>query len=206
MSRINLLVLLWILIPFCSEAQLFLDNPSFEGTPQDATTPVGWHGCATGTTPDILPGPWGVFEESSDGDTFLGLITRRDGTHESIGQRLKKPILPKQCYQFKLDVARSITYNGYSNPLKLRVWGGTTKCEKSQLIKETEFVEASEWLTEYISFTAKKTINYIILEAFYKEEPTSYEGNILIDNLSPLKPCDRADLLLSSKKQLKATF
>ena len=92
--------------------QIFLDNASFEGEPQDATTPVGWLPCERGTTPDILPGPWGVYQEASDGDTYVGLITRDDGTWESIGQRLKQTLQPKDCYTFFLDLAHSNTYAG----------------------------------------------------------------------------------------------
>ncbi len=195
MCAIKMLCLLFILLPQLASGQLFLDNASFEGNPEDATTPVGWHGCAPGTTPDILPGPWGVFEEASDGQTFVGLITRLDGTYESIGQRLKKPILSNECYQFKLDLAKSITYNGYSNPLKLRIWGGTSRCGKDQLIFESELIQDSEWSTNYISFTATKNINYLVLEAFHQDEPTPYQGNLLIDHISPIKKCDRARLV-----------
>ena len=122
-----------VLILFCCiwssglQAQIYLNNASFEGEPQDATVPVGWFPCARGTTPDILPGPWGVTTESSDGDTYVGLITREDGTWESIGQRLKSPVKPRECYTFTLDLAHSDTYSGYNNPLKLRIWGGETK-------------------------------------------------------------------------------
>ena len=35
-------------------SQIYLENASFEGSPQDATVPIGWHPCEAGTTPDIL--------------------------------------------------------------------------------------------------------------------------------------------------------
>ena len=71
------------------KSQIYLRNPSFESdAPQDATMPSSWLGCNMGTTPDILPGFWGVMQEASDGNNFLGLITRRDGTYEAIAQRL----------------------------------------------------------------------------------------------------------------------
>ena len=47
--------------------QILLDNPSFEGEPKDATTPIGWLECEKGTTPDILPGFWGVYLQPYDG-------------------------------------------------------------------------------------------------------------------------------------------
>ncbi len=187
-------ILLFFLWPAFLSAQIYLDNGSFEGRPQDATVPVGWHPCEPETTPDILPGPWGVFEESSEGETFVGLITRIDGTFESIGQRLKKPIKPKECFEFSLDLARSLTYNNYNNPIKLRIWGGRTKCIRDQLLLETEFIDHNDWKTYFVQFFAKKTINYVIIEAHYREGSFAHRGNILIDNISPIKECDRASL------------
>lgn len=172
-------------------AQSGLLNASFEGEPQDATVPVGWHACAPGTTPDILPGVWGVYTEASEGDTYVGLITRDDGTWESIGQRLTVPLKDKECYKFTLDLAHSKTYSGYNLPIKLRIWGGNTKCQKNQLLLETDFIDHSDWKTYNVKFTTKGEIRYIIFEAFYKDGTFSRRGNILIDNLSKLKKCPR---------------
>lgn len=173
-------------------AQIYMDNASFEGEPQDATVPVGWFPCELGTTPDILPGFWGVYEESSEGDTYVGLITRDDGSWESIGQRLKQGVRKGECYTFSLDLAHSKTYSGYNKPVRLRVWGGATKCAKTQLILETDFIKHSDWRTYSEEFTAKGAINYIVIEAYYKDSKFSHMGNILIDNIRPLEKCIRA--------------
>lgn len=189
------LILLYICssFAFLSTAQIQLDNASFEGEPQDATVPVGWFPCAPGTTPDILPGYWGVYNESSEGDTYIGLITRRDGSFESIGQRLPTPLERKECYAFTIDLAHSDTYSGYDGPLNLRIWGGQKKCALDQLLWETiEPIEEEDWATFNIQFIPKKTINYIVIEAFHKEGNLPYEGNILIDNISVIKKCARA--------------
>ncbi|MEN0004027.1 MAG: hypothetical protein AAF798_07785 [Bacteroidota bacterium] len=188
-----------ILLPLCfltasygAFAQIYLDNASFEGTPQDATVPVGWFPCELGTTPDILPGFWGVYSESSTGETYVGLITRDDGTWESIGQRLKQPVQVGDCYEFSLDLAHSKTYSGYNQPIRLRVWGGTQKCQKAQLLLETDFVKHADWRMYKKQFTAKQRINYIVIEAYYKNSDFSHQGNILVDNIRPLKKCVRA--------------
>ncbi|KAA3631972.1 MAG: hypothetical protein DWQ02_15465 [Bacteroidetes bacterium] len=166
-------------------------NPSFEGEPQDATVPVAWHPCALGTTPDILPGVWGVYSEPSEGDTFVGLITREDGSYESIGQRLISPLKKNECYQFSVDLAHSKTYSGYNKPIKLRIWGGNTKCEKRQLILETDFVNHSAWKTYKIKFSTEEELRYLIFEAHYKDGSFSRRGNILIDNVTNIKKCPR---------------
>ena len=190
-----ILLLLISFAPLLVSAQvIYLNNPSFEGTPSDASVPIGWIPCNNRTTPDILPGPWGVINEPSDGNTFMGLITREDGTYESVAQRLKEPLKANDCYQFSLEVATSDIYADYNVPLKLRIWVGETRCKKEQLVLETKLIEDTEWEKYAVSFTAKKQVNYIILEAFIKEGPFSHRGNVLIDNFSPIKKCARASL------------
>ncbi|MCB0706637.1 MAG: hypothetical protein KDC34_15085 [Saprospiraceae bacterium] len=183
-----------LLLPSLFQAQSVLINSSFEGTPQDATMPVGWFGCQEGTTPDILPGFWGVYTEASEGETYVGLITREDGTFESIGQRLSAPLKAAECYELTLDLALSKTYTGYNNPLKIRVWGGSGKCGKQQLLAESDVINHADWKTYSFSFSPTTTVNYITIEAFYKEGRFSYKGNILVDFIRPIDVCDRAYL------------
>lgn len=182
-----------ICLPFFLTAQVInLNNASFEDRPQDATIPSGWFACELGTTPDILPGFWGVYQAASEGESYVGLISRDDGTWESIGQRLPEPLKVKECYAFSIDVAHSDTYSTYNKPLKVRIWGGVSKCDKSQLLLETDFIEHTEWKTHEIEFTTKQPIHYILIEAYYKDGSFSRRGNILIDNISPIKKCIRA--------------
>jgi hypothetical protein len=177
---------------FSLPAQIHLQNASFEEDPEDATIPVSWHGCNIGTTPDILPGIWGVYKEASEGDTYVGLITRDDGSTESIGQRLSSFLEKDQCYSFSLDLAHSTTYSGFNKPIKLRIWAGNTKCDKSQLILETDLIKHTTWKTYGLNFFAKQQTRYLIFEAFYSDEPFSLQGNILIDNITVVKKCPRA--------------
>ena len=63
-----------LLFPIALLAQdIWLENASFEDEPQDATMPQGWRGWKKGTTPDILPGSWGVYLEPYDGDSYVDL-------------------------------------------------------------------------------------------------------------------------------------
>ena len=175
--------------------QITLENASFEGQAQDATVPTGWHSCKRGTTPDILPGFWGVNKEASEGETYIGLITRDDGSWESIGQRLQSPLNANECYSLKLDLARSDSYAGYLLPLKLVIWGGTSRCERTQLLAETITIKHTDWRTYNLTLYPEKPINYIIIEAQYMDGIFfHYKGNILLDALSPIKACERAFL------------
>ena len=182
-------------------AQIFFDNASFEGNPEDATMPTGWHQCADGTTPDLLPGPWGVIKEAYDGDTYLGLISRENGTWESIEQRLSQPMKKGECYQFSLMLSYTKKYAGYNLPLKLRIWGSADKCGRNQLLAETRFVKHEDWQKYEFDFYPKGEINYVIFEAHFADGVyISYKGNILIDDMSKITKCDRA--MLEKKENL----
>jgi len=172
-------------------AQIQLNNPSFEDTPSDATTPMGWFECEEHTTPDIMPGYWGVYNEASEGETFVGMITRENGTYESIGQRLSKTMKEGICYRFSLDLAHSDSYSGYNESLKLRVWIADKKCGEQQLVFESPLIDEIEWQNFKIEFSPEKDAKYIMIEAFFKEGRFKRKGNILIDNVSPIRVCSR---------------
>ncbi|MFK7808628.1 MAG: hypothetical protein AB8F74_12560 [Saprospiraceae bacterium] len=183
------------LLSFCSMAfaQVTLDNASFEGKPQDATIPTGWQPCAMGTTPDLLPGFWGVQLEAHEGDSYLGLITRDDGTFESVGQRTSQPLIGGECYTFQLMLSHSKEYAGYNKAIKLKIWGGKTACSKDQLLGESSFINHTDWKMYQFKFQPAVDINYIIFEAQHMDGVYfHYKGNILIDACSAIEQCDRA--------------
>lgn len=169
--------------------QFVLNNPSFEDEPNDATIPMGWFPCAKGTTPDILPGAWGVTEEANEGETYVGLITRMDGSFESIGQRLPSTLEKGLCYSFTFDLNKSSTYNGYNKPIYVRIYLGKRKCKKSQLIYQSELVDFDEWQEIKVKFTAEKKHKYILFEAYWPEDQVPRNGHILLDNISYITKC-----------------
>ena len=175
-----------------AQAVCTLNNPSFEDEPADAMVPMGWFACAQGTTPDILPGFWGVYDDPFEGDSFVGLITRENGTYESIGQRLPNSLSANACYSLNISLSHSAIYAGYDNSIRLRIWGSENKCDKQFLIYESKLIEKLEWQQFKIEFAPDIDLNYIKLEAFISEKKFSHKGNILIDNISPIIKCKRA--------------
>lgn len=167
-------------------------NAGFEGEPADATLPVGWLTSTPGTTPDILPGYWGVYQEAVEGNTYLGLITRPNGSWEAIAQQLPRRLAAGECYQMSVDLAHSLTYSGYSGPLRFRLYGGKNRKDRSYLLYESPVVDHSSWKTYFMQFTLSQDVDYFIIEAFYDEAPFNYPGNILIDNISSVVSCPRA--------------
>ncbi|HRD08067.1 MAG TPA: hypothetical protein PK037_10890 [Saprospiraceae bacterium] len=178
------------LLPLFS--QITVVNPGFEDQAADATVPKGWLPCEDNTTPDILPGFWGEYGDASQGNTYVGLITRENATFESIGQRLSKPLSKGECYRFKIDLARGAVYAGFNKAIKLRIWVAENKCEKGQLIYTSDFIQHTDWKTYMIEFTSNKNHKYIRFEAYYKDGNFSHKGNVLLDNLSAIQMCGRA--------------
>jgi len=173
-------------------AQVTVINASFEDSPSDATVPQGWHACEELTTPDILPGYWGVYQEPTDGDTYVGIITRSDGSWESFGQRLSSELLQGTCYETAVDLSHSTIYAGHDKPISLQIFLGNNKCDEGQLIYTSPVIKHEDFKTYNIKFNATQNYNYIILKAYYKDGSFSHRGNILIDNLQPITRCHRA--------------
>ena len=182
---------LLLLLSQLSFGQPIVANPSLEDQPADATMPSGWFSASRNTTPDILPGFWGVYLDAEDGDSYVGLITRPDGSFESIAQRLSNPIESNSCYIMSLYLAHSDNYTGYNQPLKLRVYIANEKNKREQLVYESPLIESEDW--EYYQFHIKPEAEakYLILEAYNASGKRSSKGNILIDGLSQLTICNR---------------
>jgi len=187
-----ILSILVLAIHFSAYTQITVINPGLEDTPSDATVPQGWSACAWLTTPDILPGYWGVYNEPYEGDTFAGIITRENGTFESFGQRLSAPLTTDNCYQMNLQLAHSKIYAGYGRPIRLRISISDELCGETQIIYTSPVIDHEDWQLYTMTFTPTKKAQYIMLEAFYKDGDFSYKGNILIDAISAIIPCHKA--------------
>ncbi len=172
-------------------SQALITNPSMEDQPADATMPSGWFSASKSTTPDILPGFWGVYAEPEDGNSYVGLITRPDGSFESIAQRLGAPLSKETCYTLGLYLAHSDNYTGYNQPLKLRVYISNKKNKREQLVYESPIIEDEDWAFYQFEFIPLKAARYLILEAYNDSGQRAWKGNILIDGLSQLTICNR---------------
>ena len=201
MQNIIFLLLGAFLVVTPPKTSIKLMNPSFEGEPQDATTPQGWDACGLYSTPDILPGPWGVYQKPSEGQTFIGLISREDGTWEYLGQQLTKPMKATKCYNFNIQLARSTGYVGYNRPLRLRIWGGTKKCKKEEMLGASPAIKHLTWKNYEFNFFPKKKYTFITLEAYYVGDE-QYRGNLFIDNCSSIESCDRVSIDMIPTNQI----
>lgn len=203
---------------FAQSEVIYLKNPSFEDYPRAGRVPAGWIDCGfpKESPADTHPsGEFDVIKYPSHGNTYLGMVTRDNDTWERVGQKLDIPMIAGQCYIFKLSlcrselyVSRSRMYNrsaNYTQPIKLKVWGGTAFCDKRDMLGETETIEHSNWEDYIFTFYPNHNHDYLLLEAFYQEPvPYPYNGNLLIDNASPIIPIPNDSAIIWSMDKMES--
>ena len=195
---------------------MVLTNPSFEDIARASKQPRGWSDCGMpnesppDTHPNAVPSEsFGVDLPSFHKSTYLGLVIRDNETWEGVSQRLKKPLERGKCYEFRLHLARSKRYisqsrltnttANYSEPAKIRIWGGYGNCTKQELLDESAMVTNFDWKEYAFKFEPTMSHKFITIEAFYRTPSLfPYNGNVLVDNASPIKviPCDQEPALL----------
>lgn len=143
---------------------------------------------------------------------------RDNETWEAVGQRLSSSLQAGSCYQFRIFLSRSEEYFSYNRttdknefftkPIKLRIWGGNSKCDRGQLLAESKLVNGETWKESTFVLPPKENYTYIVLEAFYKTPSLfPYNGNILVDNTYDIilkDNCDNKiilDMCLEPKEQ-----
>jgi hypothetical protein len=175
-----------------TEEKVMLRNPSFEDRPAASKVPREWMTVNAGSTPDIMPGAWGVHLPPQDGFAFVALVTRQDGTTEDITQRLTSTLKANVCYTFSLYLAHTTRYVGYDLPVRLRVWGGDQPGKK-QLLCSSPVISHTDWRRYTFQFVPNHPLQYLILEVYYAPGVfRPYRGNLLLDNCSPVERCERA--------------
>lgn len=168
-------------------------NPSFEDTPRASASPAGWQSFTAGSTPDILPGAWGIDVPPQDGKSCIGLITREDGTSEDVGQALGEILKGGFCYKFSIYLAHVPKYVGYNHPVRIRVWGGMKRGGKEQLLASSPLIDHADWRNYKFQFIPASDIRYITFEAYFAPGASfKYKGNIVLDNCSAIEKCNRA--------------
>ncbi len=206
MYRLSILLCLTFMLSQLQAQTIVLSNSSFEDEPRSSYTPSGWYDCGKPgeTPPDIQPSAFQVTKKAVDGNTYLGMVTRDNDTWEGVGQYLRTPLEADQCYDFDLYLARSDVYlsrtrvseglQQYTQPIKLRIWGGNSNCENKEMLDETKVVSHTTWRKYDFKLNPSRTYRYILIEVFY-ETPTlfAYNGNLLVDKCSAIVPCDEPE-------------
>ena len=219
------------------EDSIIIVNPSFEGNAHAGGTNSniiqGWTDCGKyyfegETAPDIHMGMepdsifheiyFGVVQPASEGHTFLGFVARNNETYEAVSQRLTSPLVGGKCYEFSIDLSRSLSYVSpfpesptsnslkYTKPVVLRIYGGTSPCGKRQLLAESSTVKNTDWKTYDFTFEPKQTFRYFTIAVFYKVPVlVPYNGNLLLDNASniTMTPCPGDEIIAEVEEPIE---
>lgn len=190
-----------------AQEAVLLRNPSFEDIYGMGKVPIGWYYCGSAlyTPPDIhhtdFPrASFNVEMPAADGQTYVGMVAREDGSVEALGQHLSRPLQAGRCYSFSFWAVRSERYTSravntakiveYDQPLRLSIWGGDANCETRELLGLSAVVDHAEWKRHLITIQPKSACTHLVLKALFVPPPAAYNGNLLLDGLSPIIPVD----------------
>jgi gliding motility-associated-like protein len=176
-------------------AQIPVLNPSFEGPLIQGHLPGPWHNiCALTSTPDIQPGFLNVTTPAYDGDSYVQLLCRTDGTNEGIYQTLAPYTLtgapvPGQVYYFQIWLA-AFNPEGYRfrTPARLQVWlSASTQqpCTQKYLAWQSPPITHAEWQPYLVLMTVPAGMAYDIIQFESVHPDRDYvNGNVLLDGMS----------------------
>ncbi|MBB4079819.1 outer membrane protein OmpA-like peptidoglycan-associated protein [Lewinella aquimaris] len=189
-----------------TDGTITLVNPSFEDMPRVGAAPKGWTDCGFPgeSAVDIQPDPlreFKVVKPAYHQYTYLGMVTRDNDTHERVGQRMNVAMVAGQCYELRIQLARSELYmsksrltdndENYITPIKLRIRGGFDVCDIGEVMGESPLVSNWNWKEYRIKLKPQRDYTYIVLEAFYRQPILfPYNGNILLDDAKPITVVD----------------
>jgi hypothetical protein len=161
-----------------------------------------WRNCGfKGESPfDVHPnGLFGVNVLAYEGEHFVGMVVRDNGTWETMGQKLNTQLRGDTCYALSFYAMCSPIYQSYSRktgepvnfnqPVRLRVWGGSKMCQTTDLLTVTQPITHRYWSAHTIYFKPQRKTRFLRFDVFYTEGVSFYNGNILIDKFSDIKPC-----------------
>lgn len=170
-------------------AQNFITNPGFEGPDGIEVIPEDWFsGCGVMNTPDTQPGWWNIENKPYQGNAYINLLFKEDGTTESVYQKLAEPLTAGSCYIIEIYLAQACQDSisdlfpyDLNHPGDLIIRGSTTYgCNNGQVLAEFKQISNCQWKARYSIFQADSTINYIYLE-FSKGTSLFPNGSVLID-------------------------
>jgi hypothetical protein len=184
-----------------SQDIIHLKNPSFEDIPRASRPPKFWKDCGfpNESAPDTQPsGEFSVSRPAIHGNTYLGLVVRDNDTWEAVGQKLERPLKKGKVYQFSIKICRSDLYISlsrrnnqqvnYITPATLRIIGSDSyEQKKAEILWTSPKIDAQEWQEYTCILQPTQDHEYLILEAYYDPiTEYTYNGNILLDDCSPL--------------------
>lgn len=192
---------------------ILVKNSSFEGEQGASKVPESWQHCGKLTDEsivDVQPGSFGVRLVPFSGKSYIGMVGNEDGSVEAISQALYAPLRSGRCYRLSLYLAKAEKYQTqaklttqlslFDKPLKFVIWGATSdSCilEADNWLAETKPIHHNGWKKYVFYIQPPKDYPILVFQVGHVDGKV-YNGNILVDNLSPIYPVDCSNLRVSS--------
>ncbi len=193
-----ILIFLLSILSFSSFAQtldtIYIMDPSFEDISDDVETNY-WADCG-----NQKEHPFPIFNngdkqfkvtaKSFEGDFFIGLVVRENGTTEGCSQYLHQPLTAGKIYQFSVLLRAPRVFNNqnidFAHPIVLEVYGSTDACTTDELLAFTDPVTEQEWMQFDFFLEPTDDYNWLTLHAGYLDNKAPYNGSVLIDYVSDI--------------------
>ena len=193
-------------------AQELLRNGTFAqgGTLQNVYVQHGileWWG-STGkneSPPDVhtaFTGYWGVQQHPYEGDTYVGLVCRPNGTSEFIYQKLQTPLMPGKHYQFAVYASTSADYisatretptikRNFTDPCRIVISGKKKHKGDLDILAKSSPITWLEWQKIWLDFEVDEPYKFFVISVEIApvtqqtgQESRKPAGHVLLDKAS----------------------
>lgn len=210
------LLLLFILLLLLQEGLAQLAEPDLDGRKSIPLTngsfekaiavtgmlPYGWINCGPPkeTPPDVVQhqveNAFKVLHDAADGNHFVSMVVRSNGTAECIQQDLSTPLVPGKSYEMTVQLAlakrfdaverRTMQEVSFAHPVMLEVYGVDMHNDRI-LLDDIPPVRHDGWQSYTLQFCPAAPVKALILSPFYHPDSLyEYNGHILLDDLSDI--------------------
>ena len=208
MSRILLILTLFSIsiFPLLSQDTLFVMNKGFECDIKDTRNFQDlkyWHDChffARRSPPDInfkYSSHWNNTIDPIEGNSYVSMVIRDDGTYEGIYQNLVTPLKKGETYKFSIMLCTSPLYESpinsdirnvysFNGPIVLEVFGQDEKTEEYIFLDTTGEIKNHIWKEYTLSFKPNQDYDILLLRAYYTDESHPVNCNLLMDDMSDI--------------------
>ena len=189
--------ILFFSFSFFAQAQLdtiYIMEPSFEDV-SDENEAYYWTNC--GDAKELIfpifnngDEQFDVTAKSFEGDYFIGLVVRENGTTEGLSQYLHEPLLAGKIYHFSvlLQAPEVFTYHttDFAHPIVFEVYGSSDACSLDELLAFTEPVTKQEWMQFDFTLEPTEDFNWLTLRVGFMDNQEPYNGSVLMDYVSDI--------------------
>lgn len=142
----------------------------------------------------------GGVETKPTKDNALGLVYRKNGSFESICQRLQDSLMVGKNYKIVLSASISEKYmsrvagepfeQNFDDRLVVDIWMGSTVCHEALLAGRTNEIDHKEWKEYSFEFIADEAYDHIFIRVNSIDNRTNILDHVLIDWVSDIKCLD----------------